>query len=96
MPQNDEYTLHKRLDYDSEQFRAILQNSNRRIATVCRCPQQKAFMPSNRRMSPHGFDEPLPQQASDPFALLDLVKEKVLDTATGNLGPNMYAYVMAG
>lgn len=28
--------------------------------------------------------------------VLDYVKEKVLDKATGNVGPHMYAYVMAG
>ena len=32
----------------------------------------------------------------DKEELLAFVKEKILDTATGNLGPNMYAYVMAG
>jgi glutamate/tyrosine decarboxylase-like PLP-dependent enzyme len=42
------------------------------------------------------FLEPLPEAplAIDP--LLDTVKEKILDTATLNIGPNMYAYVMAG
>jgi aromatic-L-amino-acid decarboxylase len=42
------------------------------------------------------FQEPVPEEplAIDP--LLDTVQEKILDTATLNIGPNMYAYVMAG
>ncbi|KAA3636530.1 MAG: aminotransferase class I/II-fold pyridoxal phosphate-dependent enzyme [Bacteroidetes bacterium] len=42
------------------------------------------------------FDEPLPQEPIDNFELLELIEEKVINTATGNLGPHMYAYVMAG
>jgi aromatic-L-amino-acid/L-tryptophan decarboxylase len=42
------------------------------------------------------FDEPLPQQGMDAFDLLDEVEEKIVDTAALNIGPNMYAYVMAG
>ena len=42
------------------------------------------------------FDEPLPRHGMDNSELLKLTKEKVLNTATNNLGPYMYAYVMAG
>lgn len=42
------------------------------------------------------FDEILPQEGMELADLLAEVKAKVMDTATGNLGPNMYAYVMAG
>lgn len=42
------------------------------------------------------FDEPLPQEGMDAFELLDETQQKILNTATGNLGPHMYAYVMAG
>ncbi|MEM1256888.1 MAG: pyridoxal-dependent decarboxylase [Bacteroidota bacterium] len=42
------------------------------------------------------FDEPLPKTGMDGSQLLDEVTQKVLQTATGNLGPHMYAYVMSG
>ncbi len=42
------------------------------------------------------MDEPIPDKGLEPEALLDFVKEKVVDTATMNMAPNMYAYVMAG
>lgn len=42
------------------------------------------------------FDEPLPENGMSLEALLTEVQEKVLSKATGNLGPHMYAYVMAG
>jgi len=42
------------------------------------------------------FDEPLPLQPTGIEEVLEMVKSRVLDVATGNMGPNMYAYVMAG
>ena len=42
------------------------------------------------------FDEPLPMEGMSYEAILNEVKEKVFRTATGNLGPHMYAYVMSG
>ena len=42
------------------------------------------------------FREPVPEAPMPIDALLDTVKTTVLDTATMNVGPHMYAYVMAG
>lgn len=42
------------------------------------------------------FDEPLPQQGMELDDLFAEVREKVMTPATGNMGPHMYAYVMAG
>jgi len=42
------------------------------------------------------FDEPLPETGIPHPELFQLVREKIFNTATGNVGPNMYAYVMAG
>lgn len=42
------------------------------------------------------FNEALPLEGMDVSNLLHFVQEKVLNTATGNLGPHMYAYVMSG
>ncbi len=42
------------------------------------------------------FYEELPDEGMDASTLLGEVEKKVLQTATGNLGPHMYAYVMSG
>ncbi len=42
------------------------------------------------------LEEELPTASSDPEEVLAVTKEKVVKTATMNMGPNMYAYVMAG
>ena len=42
------------------------------------------------------FSETLPAKGMTFEELLTLIKEKVLDTATMNVGPYMYAYVMSG
>ncbi len=42
------------------------------------------------------FDEPIPEHGIAIERLLAEVKTKVLDTAAMNIGPHMYAYVMAG
>lgn len=42
------------------------------------------------------FDEPVPEHGMDMDALLQAVKNQVMDTPTMNIGPHMYAYVMAG
>ncbi len=42
------------------------------------------------------FDETLPDAPMDLDELFQLIQDKVVNTATGNLGPHMYAYVMSG
>ena len=42
------------------------------------------------------FDEPLPEYGIDSEKLIADVKEKVIDTATLNAGPNFYAYISSG
>lgn len=85
------------LDYSPEQFQDLLRKTEQIVLQLyADAPQQKGFHAYEPREVTAWFDEALPQRASDPLALLDEVKTKVLDTATGNLGPNMYAYVMAG
>jgi len=42
------------------------------------------------------FNEPLPQEGMDMDALFAEIKEKILDTATLNIGPKFYAYVVSG
>lgn len=42
------------------------------------------------------LNEPIPEEGMDTRDLLSLVQEKVMDTATLNMAPKMFAYVMAG
>ena len=85
------------LDYSSEELQQVLQKTTELVLDqYARLGEQKGFHAFEPKEVASWFNEALPQEASDPLALLDVVKEKVLDTATGNLGPNMYAYVMAG
>ena len=85
------------LDYSEQELETILQKTMALVLDqYARVDQQDGFhhFPQNEVAS--WFDEPLPLDGSNALELLDLVKHRVLDTATGNLGPNMYAYVMAG
>lgn len=85
------------LDYTGQEFAAILQRTTDIVLDqYARAGDQPGFHAFAQKEVEAWFDEPLPQQGIDAHALLDVVKEKVLDTATGNLGPNMYAYVMTG
>ena len=85
------------LDYTGQEFAAILQRTTDIVLDqYARASDQHGFHAVAQKEVEAWFDEPLPQQGMDACALLDEVKEKVLDTATGNLGPNMYAYVMTG
>jgi len=42
------------------------------------------------------FNEDLPKDGMDAEKLMDIVKNKVMDTATMNIGPHFYAYVNTG
>lgn len=85
------------LDYSQQELQAILQKTTELVLDqYARVEQQDGFHPAAQAEVASWFDEPLPLAGSDPMTLLDTVKHRVLDTATGNLGPNMYAYVMAG
>ena len=85
------------LDYTAPAFAAILQRTSDIIADqYARASDQPGFHAIAQKEVEGWFDEPLPRQGMDAHALLDVVKQKVLDTATGNLGPNMYAYVISG
>ena len=85
------------LDYSQQELQNILQKTTELVLQqYAKLEQQDGFHDYPQTEVASWFDEPLPLLGSDAIALLDLVKQRVLDTATGNLGPNMYAYVMAG
>ncbi|MBC3872736.1 pyridoxal phosphate-dependent decarboxylase family protein [Undibacterium flavidum] len=85
------------LDYSPQELSDILQKtSDLVLEQYAKVDQQDGFHHFPQAEVASWFDEPLPRASTNALALLDLVKQRVLDTATGNLGPNMYAYVMAG
>lgn len=89
--------MNNSLDYSQQELQSLLQKTTELVLDqYARVDQQDGFHNVPQAEIASWFDEALPRAGSDAIALLDLVKHRVLDTATGNLGPNMYAYVMAG
>ncbi|MEQ9404877.1 MAG: pyridoxal-dependent decarboxylase [Cyclobacteriaceae bacterium] len=87
----------KSLDLPMGEFAALLNKSTQLVLDkYSNLEGQKAyhFYPQSEIES--WFEESIPEEGMDDYELLDLVKEKVIDTATNNVGPYMYAYVMAG
>jgi glutamate/tyrosine decarboxylase-like PLP-dependent enzyme len=85
------------LDYSVEDFLKILAKTNEIVTEQYKNSiYQKGFHNISQKELEDWFDEPLPLSGIDSLQLLSEVKEKIVDTATGNLGENMYAYVMAG
>ncbi len=89
--------MQQSLDVSQEQFKALLDRSSQIVLDLFENLQErKGYHDFPQSEVEAWFDEALPAKGMPFDALLDEVKTKVLDTATGNLGPNMYAYVMAG
>ena len=85
------------LDIDLQKFRALLdQSSDMVIDQFDNMEDKKAYHSHSQKEVESWFDEVLPQEGMDNQVLLNEVKTKVMDTATNNLGPYMYGYVMAG
>lgn len=85
------------LDYPLDRYRSLLDKTSDMIIQKFEAMgDQKAYagiLPAEVRS---WFDEAVPQRGMEPEALLDLVQEKVIDTATLNMAPKMFAYVMSG
>ena len=85
------------LDFSQEEFSQILEKASSMILEKYEnIDSIKGFNVNSQEEVESWFDEPLPRIGKDSFELLDEVKTKVFDSATGNLGKNMYAYVMSG
>ena len=85
------------LDYSPEEFQNILEKASALIVEQYNhLPTQKGFNAPPQEILEAWFDEPLPLSGRDSIELLEEAKTKVFDTATGNLGLNMYGYVMSG
>jgi aromatic-L-amino-acid/L-tryptophan decarboxylase len=89
--------MNNSLDYTHQTFAEILQKTSELILNQYKnLDAQKGFSGQDQQAIEKSFEESLPYQSADAFALLDEVQKKVIETATGNLGHNMYAYVMSG
>ncbi|HAA11331.1 MAG TPA: pyridoxal-dependent decarboxylase [Cytophagales bacterium] len=85
------------LDFTPDEFRRLLgRNADLIERYFSNQEEKKAYHAFPQPEVAGWFDEPLPEYGMDPDEVLDLVKERVLETATNNVGPYMYAYVMAG
>jgi aromatic-L-amino-acid/L-tryptophan decarboxylase len=85
------------LDFSPDVFKDILNKTNDLILDQYRhIDCQKGFNAPPQSEIETWFDEPLPLRGMDINPLLHEVQEKVIDSATGNFGKNMYAYVMSG
>lgn len=85
------------LDLPKEEFKKLLEKSTELVLDQFENLEiQKGFHSHSQKEYERWFDEKLPQEGMNDYELLEFIREKVLNTATGNLGTNMYAYVMAG
>ena len=85
------------LDYSLQEFQQILDKTSEiLIHQYANLDTQKGFNAPPQETLESWFDEPLPRTGSDSLQLLDEAKSKVFEASTGNMGPNMYAYVMGG
>ncbi|MGH1363887.1 MAG: pyridoxal phosphate-dependent decarboxylase family protein [Calditrichia bacterium] len=85
------------LDFSQEEFKTLLNQSNELILKHFEDVMNlKGYRYFEQTEVESWFKESLPEDGMPVKELLQMVEEKVLNTATGNLGPHMYAYVMAG
>ena len=85
------------LDFSSSEFKELLDKSTDLILQQFQnINGLKGYNDFPQSEVEGWFDEALPDQGMSVSSLLDMVQERVLKTATGNLGPHMYAYVMSG
>ena len=89
--------MNNSLDFENEHFGQLLQRGNEMVLNQFEGLEKKAaYHAFSQKEVEKWFDETLPRKGMNISALLDEVQTKVMDTATNNLGPHMYAYVMAG
>ncbi len=85
------------LDFTQKEFSKLLDVAcelvEKQYSEMYKRPAYRPFTPTEVRS---WFDEALPEEGMAVDALLKEADEKVLQTATMNLGPHMYGYVMAG
>ncbi len=88
---------HHSLDFDPEEFKKLLdQSTDLVLKQFENINKLKGYHNFPQKEVAHWFDEALPHGGMPLKKLFEEVEHKVLKTATGNLGPHMYAYVMSG
>jgi aromatic-L-amino-acid/L-tryptophan decarboxylase len=89
--------MNKSLDLPLNEFEALLKKSSDLVIDqLSDLESKKAYHYFPQKEIEEWFDESLPEEGINENRVLDQFKTKVLDTATNNVGPYMYAYVMAG
>ncbi len=91
-------TLQKNsLDFSPQVFSKLLQEACEITENLySEMEKRPAYQAFNLEEVKSWFDEDLPEQGMSFSNLLKYSNEKVLQTATNNMGPHMYGYVMAG
>ncbi len=85
------------LDFEIETFKSLLDKSTNLIVNQYADVQsQKGYHDFSQREIESWFNEIVPKNGMSIDELFQIVEEKIFKTATGNIGPNMYAYVMGG
>ena len=85
------------LDFNDVQFKELLEKTSELVLNQFKdLEKSKGYHDFPQPEVASWFNEELPEEGMDVTSLLDDVAHKVLQTATGNLGPHMYAYVMSG
>lgn len=85
------------LDLTEKEFKQLLDKSIELILNEYkRADNKKAYHDHPQSEIEAWFNEDLPLEGMDNDVLLTEIRNKIMDTATNNLGPHMYAYVMSG
>lgn len=89
--------MNQTLDFSSQEFQNILEKTNQLIVQhYDKIEDIKGFNVTSQEEVEAWFDEILPLEGMAIEPLFQEVQTKVIESATGNLGKNMYAYVMSG
>ena len=89
--------INNSLDLSKEDFEQLLVSTIQMILQKFEQMEgQKAFSGLSPDDIRSWLDEKLPEEGMDFYDVLNFTKEHVIDTATLNMAPKMFAYVMAG
>lgn len=85
------------LDFSRPQFNDMVQQVITLIHDLYdKSAEQRGYQAASPETVAACFTESLPRAGMPLETLLQMVQEKVIEQATGNVGPNMYGYVVSG
>lgn len=84
------------LDFPLEEFERLIVRTKDLVLARYSELEGEAYSGLSQQQIFDWFNEPLPEIDMDMDSLLELIKTRIMDTPTMNIGPHMYAYVMAG